>query len=345
MNRRKTFLINLIITILFQIIYFSARENISFATEITEEEEDTFYINSIQEFYEFAEQINSDSLNTSNKTYFLTTDIVLESNNTDNWTPIKKFKGVFDGQGHSISGLYFSSESFLEKIALFEKNDGIIKNLNIKDGIIYKNASQVSFLCVENDYLIQNCNIINSTINVQEGSSQIGGICSYNGGYIEYCSNSSNITSKDINAVGGVVGENYGFVRKSNNFGTITGENNTNYNNASLGGVVGSNHGIVKLSFNKGKISGNESTGGIVGSNFDNGDDIMDCYNFGTVSGNYRVGGIVGTNGSTSNVNTEGASVKNSYNIGIIKGNSSVGAICGYNSSRWRNRKLLLCRI
>ena len=61
------------------------------------------------------------------------------------WTPIMKFKGTFDGQGHSISGLYYNN-SKKEHIGLFGRlslvsKDGktVIENLGIKDS--YFNGS------------------------------------------------------------------------------------------------------------------------------------------------------------------------------------------------------------
>jgi hypothetical protein len=61
------------------------------------------------------------------------------------WTPIMKFKGTFDGQGHSISGLYYNNSKkehigFFGKLSLVSK-DGktVIENLGIKDS--YFNGS------------------------------------------------------------------------------------------------------------------------------------------------------------------------------------------------------------
>ncbi|WP_405326242.1 InlB B-repeat-containing protein [Fibrobacter sp.] len=57
------------------------------------------------------------------------------------WTPIQKFKGTFDGQGHSISGLFYVGDYESKNAGLLgsvgEKNDVtdvvVIKNLGIKD--------------------------------------------------------------------------------------------------------------------------------------------------------------------------------------------------------------------
>ena len=61
------------------------------------------------------------------------------------WTPIMKFKGTFDGQGHYISGLYYNNSKkehigFFGKLSLVSK-DGmtVIENLGIKDS--YFNGS------------------------------------------------------------------------------------------------------------------------------------------------------------------------------------------------------------
>lgn len=60
------------------------------------------------------------------KTFKLTADIVL----TGDFAPIVGFKGVFDGQGHTISGLVIDSD--LASVGLFSTlNGATVKNLNI----------------------------------------------------------------------------------------------------------------------------------------------------------------------------------------------------------------------
>ena len=89
-------------------------------------ENPTFEIATAEDLYEFAALVNSGR---TSATAFLTADIVVnenvllndgslnedEADNFTAWTPIgtesKPFKGTFDGQGHTISGLYFYNET------------------------------------------------------------------------------------------------------------------------------------------------------------------------------------------------------------------------------------------
>ena len=54
----------------------------------------------------------------------------------DSWTPIKSFKGVFDGDYHTISGIYCKQEA--QKVGFFEElSNGIVRNLGIANSYIY----------------------------------------------------------------------------------------------------------------------------------------------------------------------------------------------------------------
>lgn len=139
----------------------------------------------------FAEHVNSG--NTS-ACAILTADItvntgVLDSNGNLNgipsntWTPIggqngRDYSGEFDGDGHTISGLYFNDES-VNNIGLFGKAVGNahIHDLGISD----------SYFC---------------------GSSWVGGICGdFGGGRIENCWNGATVMSKGNNScAGGIAG-------------------------------------------------------------------------------------------------------------------------------------------
>lgn len=249
---------------------------------------ENYYIDNASELLAFATRINSDNTFTLG-TVYLTNDINLEGNGSNIWTPIKTFNGIFDGQGHTISGIYIDSTvnyDYFDR-ALFSRNNGTIKNINIENARIeitdtenISNDSSVGILTGSNYGTIQSVNIINSSINVITTKSvYTGGIAGRNNGIIENCSNSSNITTNLIQAVGGIAGTNAKIIRKSNNFGTIQGTNQTNYNDVGLGGVAGNNHNKINLCYNAGTVTGGNHVGGIVGSNFDSDDITINCYN------------------------------------------------------------------
>ena len=88
------------------------------------------------------------------------------------------YSGTFDGCGHTISGLNFSSTSS----ALFAQNSGTIKNLGIVNATIAEGAS--GSLCQTNSGTIDHCFFMGTAT----GSSQsAGGICQTNNGTITNC--------------------------------------------------------------------------------------------------------------------------------------------------------------
>ena len=87
-----------------------------------------FTINTAEELYEFARL--SDFYTFEGQTIYLGADIVVNEGNAADWkekapdkrwTPISGFAGYFDGQGHSISGLY--GKGYNTPMALFTETD------------------------------------------------------------------------------------------------------------------------------------------------------------------------------------------------------------------------------
>ena len=76
------------------------------------------------------------------------------------WTPIGRFPygrytGTFDGQGHTISGLYCDANS-RSYAGLFEYNRGIIQNVGIVNSY-FKSENTVGGVCGDNEKIIKNC--------------------------------------------------------------------------------------------------------------------------------------------------------------------------------------------
>ncbi len=233
----------------------------------------------------------------------LTKDIVvnknvLKSDGTSNegtfkeWTPIatsaSPYTGIFEGQNHTISGLYFKQEASF--VGLFSVNSGKIANVGILDSYFYGQPYkgwQVGGVCGSNTAkgAITNC----YNTGIVRGSEDVGGVCGSNYGTITNCSNKGNV-GEDDESVGGVCGSNYGTITNCNNAGIVSGK-------MYVGGVCGknSNGGTVTNCYNVGSVSGTYYVGGMSGEN-DSGT-ITNCYNAGSVSGtgNY-VGGVSGEN-------------------------------------------------
>ena len=268
------------------------------------------------------------------------------------WEPIgyggKSFTGTFDGDGHTISGLYLNSSSIGRAdrgAGLFTSvgQDGSVKNLTVEgkiDPTGLEHSSIGGVVGVNNGGTISSCTgSVDITGSVD---SNVGGIVgSSESGTIENCCNtgSINVTGSVDSNVGGIVG----LAGNPNGRVTVTVENCENTGNVYvtavkskglIGGIVGRANGgsTVSNCRNSGDISankeGNSITGGIVGDNYGA---IFRCYNTGAVSADGATGGVAGQN--VCSQSGPKSTVENCYNIGDVSGSGDVGGVVGYNSN------------
>ena len=174
-----------------------------------------FEISTAEQLAGLAELVNNGN-DFSGKTILITADIVLnDTSNWENWessapnntwTPIganwnNLFCGTFDGQGHTVSGIYINSENYYQ--GLFGKNSGTIKNAGVTESYI-KGDYYVGGVCGYNYVSISDC--YNS--GTVSGNSYIGGVCGViYVGKISNCHNSGEVSGNDY--VGGVCGVIY----------------------------------------------------------------------------------------------------------------------------------------
>ena len=207
----------------------------------------------------------------------LDTDIDLTGKD---WTPIgtdydNSYKGTFDGGGHTITGLTFTTND--EYVGLFGCLDrtGTVKNV-VMEGIQITNDSE---------------------------SSDVGGVVGFSLGTIENCSVSGSVSGTVI--VGGVVGAQWG--------GSITGcsSSATVKGTVDVGGVAGQTNSSATLTacYATGNVTleidprKNIAGGSLVGFNGGNG--VRACYATGNVTstgsstGNVHIFGLLGDNYTT----------------------------------------------
>ena len=291
-------------------------------------------------------------LNKSNVYFKLMADIDLtefieDENSTQGWQPIgvasSPFKGVLDGNGKTISGLWINrgAENY---VGLFSYVSGVtIKNLKLKVDIY--GADYVGAIAGRDEKSNTYSNItIDGTIH---GNSHVGGLVGYEFGFDH--KDFSNITAMisiqaSGNYVGGLVGETcVTYISKCQVINsTIIGGDNTGglcgygtsfdncffsgivKGNSSVGGISGT-HGSVRKSCAIGDIEAyGNNIGGITGSDSWG---VKDSYFSGNISGNDNVGGIIGC---TVPDNGNDKVVNNCFAKGEIKGKNKVGGICGY---------------
>lgn len=209
---------------------------------------------------------------------------------------ISSFSGVFDGKGHSIL-------NWKAKSGLFDKllKGGIIRNLIIDESCSMKTANKnEEFFC--------------------------GFIANISHGLIENCTNYGSITHKSKYTehpiyVGGIVGSSRWCLLDNNNYGNISSDCSSSFQESgvaiNLGGVAGGNH----------KVMERKAT-------------VARCYNYGNIrySGDFPIVYVGGVIGSTQ----KGVAVKCCQNKGEVSVSTSgskkirgsnVGGICGYTKS------------
>ena len=266
------------------------------------------------------------------------------------WDPINRYEGIFDGRGHTISGLFISytSSNRYDHCGFFEEVSGIVRDLTITDSyyrVSYGfNAADrnIGGICgkLGATGTVWQCHfdgVIDADQGDSAGSFKIGGIVGYNfSGVIKECSVSGRVDGKaggSNSGVGGIVGVSSGgtVTRCCTNapVTNVTAPSATKNGQASVGGIVGrvSYDGTVTDSYtgyNRGSIWGYGYVGGIVGSA--ESCDIQLCWthsaliNLNTVLDEPKtdtyvyMGGILGHAGGTLTSNV----IKNCYNRGAI---------------------------
>ena len=240
----------------------------------------------------------------------LTADITINSSVLDDdgnlisnpkleeWKPIgtsnNPFKGTFDGQGHTISGLYVNLKKNYVGLFGHVGKGGTVKNVTLADSYVSGNIS-VGGICGWNDGgTVENCT---SGCTVKGTGNSVGGICGSNqngnrAGLVRNCHNTGKVTGTDF-YIGGVCGSNYNSIlQESDNSGKVSGK-------TEVGGVCGwNNKGTVQESYNIGEVSGKNFVGGVCGQNVRG--TVKGCYNIGKVPDGNRVGGVCGGGSSTT---------------------------------------------
>lgn len=334
-------------------------------------EESPYQISTADQFYAFAQWYNENAenlLENNTNTYAeLTSNIDLNPNfiftkdgctgegTPQEWKPIGlissnfssqlPYLGEFDGNGHTISGLYINESSTTEMAGgLFGYLAGYIHDVNLENSYINsKSACTGSFAGIL-EGKIENCTAkatVYSDANANKLNGTGGIVGNLNGTTSEVlgCTFSGHVEAKSNPYMGGIVGENmYGYIADCTNNGTVTSSKWDK-----VGGIVGNNQipdssnepaegksAVIERCVNNGTISGpndmsGDYVGGIVGISSwswkgDYFGTVRNCLNTGTITGCVS-SGIVGYLEKATNV-------ENCLNTGTISGTPS-GGIAG----------------
>ena len=164
-------------------------------------ENDPYVITTAQQLADLAWFINNNKSAYYSKHYKLGNDIDLSGGT---WTVIgfydgsnasqkRGFKGIFDGNGKTISGLNNISTDH-KTMALFGYLDGgTIKNLTVS-GTYSSAANYNAGICGRSEGSFYNCTSnVNITIVTSSGIAYAGGVVAYCTGNIDNCKNNGNI--------------------------------------------------------------------------------------------------------------------------------------------------------
>lgn len=270
-----------------------------------EEETETLYIASTEDFLAFAEACRLDSYSRG-LSVKLEKDIDLSG---AGFRGVPWFGGSFDGNGHSISGLHIDCDGSAQGLFRYLSQDARVENLHVQGSVTPGGSrARIGGIAGENAGVILNCSFLGTV----SGGDCVGGIAGRNAvtGVVEDCRMKGEVSGDHF--AGGIVGENSGVIRGSLNSATVNTtaqQNSVELEDVSLetlagteaantvtdiGGIAGLSTGVIRSSENRGNVGYKHmgyNVGGIAGTQQGY---ITDCINYGSIRGRKEVGGIVG---------------------------------------------------
>jgi len=241
------------------------------------------------------------------------------------------FTGAFDGNGHTISNLRYTSADG-SCVGLFGRVEGPeaqIRNVGLTDPNVAGTLYVGSLVGRLNGGAVTRCHAKGARVIGQES---VGGLVGSSSGLVTDChadatveghecvgglvggsgegqativgSHATGVVKGEFGA-GGLVGANReGMIRACYAVCTVSGENG-------IGGLAGENgwRGGITACYAKGTVSGKWWVGGLVAKSED-GDTIVDCYSTAEAVGDRYVGGLIGE--------TEGGTIRNCYSTGRV---------------------------
>lgn len=259
-----------------------------------------YLIENAEELYWFADAVNQYDTQDS-KGYVplhakLTKDITIQSlqlqngvptgdvNTMTEWRPIgdstHKYAGIFDGQGHTISGLYLNVEdksTKAENHGLFGEigvgtwdsrtHQGTIRNVTLENSYLSSTATNLGGIAgVSRGGIIQNCGFFGT---LKGNGSVTGGLVGTNAnqsvirGEVMDCW--CDVQLQSVMGAGGLVGQNNGILKHCQVSGSVRGASSTSVHSYS-GGLVGTcggtrnnSYGLVINCFSKAQVSSSEN--------------------------------------------------------------------------------------
>lgn len=259
-------------------------------------------------------------------------NLINEGKELDKWTPIgrddyyRSFQAHFDGQGHTVYGLYVDTDA---KDAGFfgYMYDGSIKNLNFRDCYVKGSETMGAVVGRYSKGEVRNCHV--QGLVEKQGPTFQAGLVAGNGNELAECSASGRVAVETVPdewgyawncSAGGVCGK-MDWAGQCSSDATVEAKGW-----CSIGGIAGSARSIYE-SVNAGKVTTNYGggIGGIVGS----ATWVGKCENRGTVEAAAKGARIGGISGSCTGNSTISECIN--HTSFVIAGDSiGVGGIVAY---------------
>jgi len=330
-------------------------------------ETDPYVISSLEDLKFFRDAVNADVAKYNAPGVYVVLDADINLSDVE-WTPIgtgtrsgnaysgNAFKGTFDGQGKSITGL--SAPAGLtgsDAFGLFGIVDGgTVKNLAFYDVAITTDSKNVGTAIglMFNGATAENITVESGSVTAPDGVGGVVGRMVIDG-TISGCSNNASVTANT--GAGGIVGKAYYTAADSEmtitdctNTGAVTGgyaaggitslsaANVSDCSNTGIitagteaGGIIGEqvNYGAVTGNTNSGMVTNGETTGTAYGG-------IIGWIRYQTSVADYPVSEVIVVSGNTNsgNIDGEGSSLGTGgivgliYNQGTVTGNKNTAA-------------------
>ncbi len=260
------------------------------------------------------------------------------------WVPIgnevKAFRGWYDGQKHSITGLFINRPAYSFQGLFGSVADSKIDSLFLLACSVSGSNYTAGLVGFNRNSFLTNCYVSGSV----SGSGDVGGVVGNNANSrITKCGSEAEVQGESF--IGGLIGYSItsliadswvkaavsgqydvgGFtgnltasdVRRCFSSGDVSG---LSY----VGGFIGRSQdgSYVETSYSEGNINApGNYTGGFIGYN--SGSDVSNCYALGNVIGDADAGGFIG-NANNNSI------IINCYSIGAPSGTNFVGGFIGY---------------
>ena len=291
-------------------------------------------ISSLEELVWIAKMVNGGESLTG--VYFIQTkDIDLSPlkgyNENMGWIPIggyiktsvgsekRGFSGIYDGNNHSIKGLYIDRKEYTYQGLFGYLYEGVVKNLLVEGAAVRALENMGILVAYMYEATIDNCHVRASFL--QGDDFYIGGLVGYEASG-KIVNSSAEVEIQDRDYVGGLVGWAEGLLEKCHTAGNIQCSLDENIDTRYIGGLVGYlKRGTVSKCGSTSEVTGGSRVGGLIGL----ASQAIISESFAankSVKGGLYIGGLIGINEETP--------ISDCYAHSAVYGDEHVGGLAGY---------------